>query len=112
MNLTELKRKKMSELLHMGTGLNIENVSGTAYGDTQIGDGNDNWLWGSPSTDGVNPPTGSNNDTLDGGGGNDLLTVGTGNHSLTGGTGIDTVSFTENGGIPDPSVTASGPRAR
>jgi len=91
----------------MDTLLNIENVSGTAYGDTLIGDNNNNWLWGSPSTDGVNPPTGSNNDTLDGGGGNDLLTVGTGNHSLTGGTGIDTVSFTENGGIPDPSVTVS-----
>ncbi len=28
MNLTELKRKKMSELIHMGQGLNIENVSG------------------------------------------------------------------------------------
>src|SRR5437868_4615820 len=28
MNLTELKRKKMSELVHMGMGLNIENVSG------------------------------------------------------------------------------------
>jgi len=28
MNLTELKRKKMSELIHMGMGLNIENVSG------------------------------------------------------------------------------------
>jgi transcription termination factor Rho len=28
MNLTELKRKKMSELIHMGMALNIENVSG------------------------------------------------------------------------------------
>ncbi len=28
MNLTELKRKKMSELVHMGTGLGIEGVSG------------------------------------------------------------------------------------
>jgi len=28
MNLTELKRKKMSELVHMGTSLGIENVSG------------------------------------------------------------------------------------
>jgi transcription termination factor Rho len=28
MNLTELKRKKMSELIHMGMGLNIEGVSG------------------------------------------------------------------------------------
>jgi Ca2+-binding RTX toxin-like protein len=91
----------------MDTLLNIENVSGTAFGDTLIGDDTDNWLWGSPSTDGVNPPTGSNNDTLDGRGGNDLLMVGTGNHSLTGGSGIDTVAFTENGGIPDPSVTIS-----
>ncbi len=28
MNLTELKRKKMGELIHMGSELNIEGVSG------------------------------------------------------------------------------------
>ncbi|HEX8951108.1 MAG TPA: Rho termination factor N-terminal domain-containing protein, partial [Polyangia bacterium] len=28
MNLTELKRKKMGELIHMGSELNLEGVSG------------------------------------------------------------------------------------
>ncbi|RIX29440.1 cadherin domain-containing protein, partial [Sphingomonas edaphi] len=84
----------------------IENVSGTPYADTLIGDGNDNQLWGSVSALGDGTPTGLNNDTLDGGGGNDLLTVGTGAHLLTGGTGTDTVSFTENGAA-EPGVTVS-----
>jgi Ca2+-binding RTX toxin-like protein len=80
---------------------NIEAVSGTIYGDTLTGDGNDNWLWGSVSLGGT-----SNNDTLDGQGGNDLLTVGIGNHSLTGGSDVDTVAFGENGG-PEPGITVS-----
>jgi Ca2+-binding RTX toxin-like protein len=88
------------------TLIGIENVSGTAFADTLIGDGNDNQLWGSPGTLGDGSISAANNDTLDGGGGNDLLTVGIGNHSLTGGSGIDTVSFTENGN-PEPGVTIS-----
>ena len=87
--------------LGLETLTNIEAVSGTIYGDTLTGDGNDNWLWGSVGGNG-----GTNNDTLDGQGGNDLLTVGIGNHSLTGGSGVDTVAFTENGGA-EPNLAVS-----
>ena len=80
---------------------NIEGVSGTLFGDTLTGDGNDNWLWGSTSFSRT-----TNNDTIDGQGGNDLLGVGIGNHSLTGGSGVDTVAFTENGGA-EPNLTVS-----
>ncbi len=77
----------------MDTLIGIENVSGTAFADTLIGDSGDNWLWGLPG--GISS---TNNDTLTGGGGNDLLTVGIGNHTLSGGSGTDSVQFTENGG--------------
>ena len=46
----------------MDTLVNIENVSGTMYGDQLTGDGNDNWLWGS-----VGGTRHTNNDMLDGG---------------------------------------------
>jgi Ca2+-binding RTX toxin-like protein len=76
------------------TLVGIEQVSGTPFNDTLIGDDNDNWLWGSGAIlNGITSPT--NNDTIDGGGGNDLITVSTGNHILTGGTGIDTLMFNE-----------------
>ena len=90
----------------MDTLIEIENVSGTVFADTLIGDNNDNWLWGSPGTLGDGSISPDNNDTLNGGGGNDLLTVGIGNHSLTGGTGTDTVSFTENGSA-EPGIIVS-----
>lgn len=88
------------------TLIGIENVSGSQFGDTLIGDDNDNQLWGSPATLADGTVSAANNDTLIGNGGNDLLTVGIGNHSLTGGTGTDTVSFTENGN-PEPGLTIS-----
>ena len=86
----------------MDTLIGIENVSGTAFADTLIGDENDNLLWGSASGD----AGGTNNDTLIGNGGNDVLMIGIGNHSLTGGSGTDTVTFTENGGA-EPALTVS-----
>jgi Ca2+-binding RTX toxin-like protein len=66
----------------MDTLIGIEHVSGTAYDDTLIGNGGDNWIWGE-----------GGNDTLLGGGGNDLITVDAGNSTLDGGTGTDTASF-------------------
>ena len=78
------------------TLVSIENVSGTPFADTLIGDGGDNWLWGSISWLGAVQST-TNNDTIDGGGGNDLIEVGFGNHMLTGGSGNDTVLYSENG---------------
>ena len=84
----------------------IENLSGTPFADTLIGDSGDNWLWGSPATISAGNISAANNDYLDGGDGNDLLTVGIGNHTLIGGDGIDTVRFTENGN-PETGVVIS-----
>src|SRR5207253_89691 len=60
------------------TLVNIENVTGTAFGDTLIGDGGDNWLGGQSDALG-------NVDTISGGGGNDLIVDGAGDHVLDGG---------------------------
>ncbi|MEN3930501.1 hypothetical protein WJT86_05405 [Microvirga sp. W0021] len=53
--------------------LNIENIIGTVYADTLIGDDNDN--------------------VLDGGEGNDRLVGGAGNNTLIGGAGTDTADY-------------------
>ena len=66
----------------MDTLIGIEHVSGTAYADTLIGDGGDNWIWGE-----------GGDDTLSGGGGNDLIEADAGNSVLDGGTGTDTAGF-------------------
>jgi Ca2+-binding RTX toxin-like protein len=76
------------------TLIGIENLTGTQYSDTLIGDGNDNWLWGTGTS--TDPSTPGNNDTIDGGGGNDLIWAGNGNQNLTGGSGTDTVMYNEN----------------
>jgi Ca2+-binding RTX toxin-like protein len=66
----------------MDTLIGIENVSGTTFNDTLIGDANNNWIWGE-----------GGNDNLQGGGGNDLVETDTGNSTLDGGTGNDTAAF-------------------
>jgi serralysin len=66
----------------MDTLIGIENVSGTAYADTLIGDATDNWIWGEDG-----------NDSLQGGGGNDLVETDAGNSVMDGGAGIDTAGF-------------------
>ena len=58
---------------------NIENLIGSAFGDTLTGDGNANILSGL-----------AGNDTLIGGGGNDTLIGGAGADTMTGGSGKDT----------------------
>jgi Ca2+-binding RTX toxin-like protein len=68
----------------MDTLVNIENVTGTLFSDTLIGDDGDNWLGG--QSDGAA-------DTISGNGGNDLIVDGSGNHILDGGSGVDTFSF-------------------
>ena len=66
------------------TLVSIENVTGTSFGDTLIGDGGDNWLGG--QSDG-------SADTISGNGGNDLIVDGRGDHILDGGAGVDTFSM-------------------
>jgi Ca2+-binding RTX toxin-like protein len=65
----------------------IENVAGTAYNDTLIGNSSANRLEGNAGNDVLTG--GSGGDVLLGGGGNDSLNGGTGNDVLEGGTGID-----------------------
>jgi Ca2+-binding RTX toxin-like protein len=64
------------------TYANIENLKGTNFGDTLVGDNGDNILDGG---DGV--------DTLSGGNGNDILIGGAGADQLQGGTGHTTASY-------------------
>jgi Ca2+-binding RTX toxin-like protein len=77
---------------------NIQNVQGSSYDDTLIGDGNDNILSGLGGTN-----------TLDGGYGSDTLITGAGDDNLYGGghnvRGSDTFVFDLHGG---PAVTATG----
>ncbi len=61
------------------TLISIENLTGSAYGDTLTGDGQDNTLTG-----------GAGDDTLSGGGGSNVLAGGTGNDLFIAGSG-DTV---------------------
>jgi Ca2+-binding RTX toxin-like protein len=81
------------------TLIGIEHVSGTAFDDTLVGNGGDNWIWGGSIAPGV-----TGNDTLSGGAGNDLIQVGTGSHVLDGGAGTDTLSLHGNG----TDITAAG----
>ncbi|WP_271078640.1 calcium-binding protein [Aurantiacibacter sp. MUD61] len=60
----------------------IENVAGTRYADTLIGDSQHNVLDG-----------GASDDTISGGSGNDTLIGGTGRDTLNGNAGSDTVSY-------------------
>jgi len=64
------------------TLVNIENLTGSSYGDRLTGNTASNSLAG-----------GSGNDTLDGGSGNDVLTGGAGADSLIGGLGGDVFDF-------------------
>jgi Ca2+-binding RTX toxin-like protein len=54
----------------------IEDIFGSFYGDTLLGDGGDNMIWGSAGNDQIDGRLG--NDTLIGGGGNDTLSGGGG----------------------------------
>ena len=65
----------------------IENVAGTAYNDTLIGNSGANRLEGNAGNRVLTG--GSGGDVLLGGAGNDSLNSGTGNDVLEGGTGID-----------------------
>lgn len=81
---------------------NIENISGTAYSDTLLGNGLNNVLDGREGSDFLNGMGG--NDTLNGGTGNDSMDGGAGNDSLDGGTNDDVL----NGGTGSGNDTLNG----
>ena len=73
------------------TLVSIENVNGTSFNDTLIGNAGANVLNGQNGNDSLFGLAG--NDTLNGGLGNDLLNGGLGNDFINGGAGIDTASY-------------------
>ncbi len=72
---------------------NIENVKGTAYADSIIGNGQNNILEGNSGNDFLDGKAG--NDSLLGGLGDDTLKGGTGDDILNGGDGIDTADYSD-----------------
>ncbi len=68
--------------LGLDTLLNIQNLTGSNFGDALTGDNNANILTGL-----------AGNDLLSGGGGDDTLIGGVGNDSMDGGAGNDTASY-------------------
>ena len=85
---------------------NIENITGTDYGDTITGSAGDNVLIGRGGDDTLNGGSGEGKDTLDGGAGKDILTGGSGDDKLMGGTGAD--KLTGGGGKDNLNGGAGG----
>jgi Ca2+-binding RTX toxin-like protein len=73
--------------LRLTSGIRIENVKGTAFGDTIVGNTLANVLEGNDGADTIRG--GSGNDTLHGGIGNDVLRGGDGDDTLLGQQGLD-----------------------
>ncbi len=70
---------------------NVENLTGTAFGDTLTGDTGDNVLIGLTGDDILSGYLG--NDTLQGGLGNDFMTGGAGADNIDGGAGTDMARY-------------------
>lgn len=70
---------------------NMEGAIGSALGDTILGDGNANRLYGMDGNDAISGGGGA--DTIDGGAGADVINGGAGVDVLTGGAGSDTFVF-------------------
>jgi Ca2+-binding RTX toxin-like protein len=100
--------------LRLTSGISIENVKGSAFSDTMIGNGLANTLEGNAGVDTIQG--GSGNDTLRGGLGGDILRGGEGNDTLLGQEGLDQLfgdadaDFLEGGfdGLLDALVGGSG----
>ncbi|WP_051402212.1 M10 family metallopeptidase, partial [Lutibaculum baratangense] len=73
----------------------IENLVGSAHGDTLVGDGGANELYGLAGDDVLSG--GAGNDTLRGGPGDDTLIGGAGADIIGGGFGIDTANYASSG---------------
>gem|GEM_PF-1526433 len=86
---------------------NFENVTGSAYADTLIGDTGTNVLTGGDGNDAL--VGGDGEDTLDGGDGYDNLAGGAGADTLIGGAGKDWVDYTAaSGGVMVNLATGMG----
>lgn len=75
----------------------VENLTGSAYGDTLSGDTLNNTLYGM-----------GGDDTLDGGGGDDVIYGGTGADTLHGGTGSNTLRFNDLATAVNVVMTGAG----
>ena len=71
----------------------VENLEGSAFGDTLVGDGGANRIFGLQGNDQIWSRAG--NDVLYGGDGDDTLMGGTGSDTLFGGLGFDIASYAE-----------------
>lgn len=94
------------------TYVNVENIYGSAYNDTLVGDNFANTLWGASGNDYLYGNGGS--DALNGGAGSDYLVGGDGSDALVGGAGLDRL-FGGSGAdrfvftlISDSTVAATG----
>ena len=81
------------------TLISVENLTGSAFGDTLSGDAGANTLDG-----------GADDDTLQGASGNDLLIGGAGADTLDGGPGVDTASYAQALAAVTVSLQVSGPQ--
>ncbi|MFK7862282.1 MAG: beta strand repeat-containing protein [Granulosicoccus sp.] len=84
----------------------IENLSGSVFGDTLIGDTSDNTLSGNGGDDTLDG--GEGDDTVVGGAGADLIVGSEGADTITGGTGIDTVDYSNRAAGQTIDVSLNG----
>lgn len=97
------------------TFTSVENLTGSAYNDTLVGDGGANSIAGGGGAD--TAVGGAGNDTIDGGAGDDVLRGGGGNDSILGGTGNDSVtgglgSDTIDGGDGNDTILGGTPNGQ
>ncbi|MCC0049839.1 MAG: cadherin domain-containing protein, partial [Rhodobiaceae bacterium] len=83
----------------------IEDLSGSAFGDTLTGDANANLLRGQAGNDMLSG--GAGDDTLEGGADDDTLAGGAGADSLDGGTGTDTIDYSASGSAVTINLSTS-----
>lgn len=88
--------------------LNIENITGSLFGDVLTGDANTNILTGEDGDDILFGAGGT--DTLLGGGGNDILRGGTGADVLDGGADINTADYSDSARGVTVDLRITGPQ--
>ncbi|MBL9119504.1 MAG: hypothetical protein JNL80_06305 [Phycisphaerae bacterium] len=82
----------------------VEHIYGSLFGDTIVGDGENNTLYGLGGNDRIEGGLGD--DILLGGNGIDVLVGGAGNDTLNGQTGVDTVDYSGATGAVEVDLTA------